>query len=71
MPRAGKRQLVREACLRQLVPFPMSSIEQECPGVSRELIRQVLQHLADEGLMQLEGRGRAARWAPLMAAENE
>lgn len=32
VPRAGKRQLVREACLRQLVPFPVSSIEQDCPG---------------------------------------
>lgn len=61
----------REACLRQLAPFPVSSIEQECPGISRELIRQVLQQLADEGLMQLEGRGRAARWVPLMTAESE
>lgn len=66
VPRAEKRQLVREACLRQLVPFPVSSIEQECPGISRELIRQVLQHLANEGRMQLEGRGRASRWVPLM-----
>jgi len=71
VPRAEKRQLVREACLRQLVPFPVSSIEQECPGISRELIRQVLQQLAGEGLMQLEGRGRAARWVPLIAAESE
>lgn len=71
VPRAEKRQLVREACLRQLLPFPVSSIEQDCPGISRELIRQVLQKLADEGLMQLEGRGRAARWVPLMAAESE
>lgn len=71
VPRAGKRQLVREACLRQLVPFPVSSIEHECPGISRELIRQVLQQLADEGLMQLEGRGRAARWVPRMATESE
>ena len=47
VPRAEKRQLVREACLRQLVPFPVSSIEQECPGISRELIRQVLLQLAE------------------------
>jgi hypothetical protein len=65
VPRGEKRQLVREACLRQLVPFPVSSIEQECPGISRELIRQVLQRLAQEGLMELRGRGRAARWIPL------
>ncbi|MFM7550154.1 MAG: hypothetical protein ACKO8I_15070 [Cyanobacteriota bacterium] len=62
VPRAGKRQLV---------PFPVSAIEQECPGISRELIRQVLQQLADEGLMQLEGRGRAACWVPLMVAKSE
>ena len=67
VPRAEKRQLVREACLRQLVPFPVSSIEQECPGISRELIRQVLLQLAEVGLMKLEGRGRAAHWVPLIA----
>jgi hypothetical protein len=67
VPRAEKRQLVREACLRQLVPFPVSSIEQECPGISRELIRQVLLQLAEVGLMKLEGRGRSARWVPLIA----
>ena len=54
-------------CLRQLVPFPVSSIEQECPGISRELIRQVLLQLAEVGLMKLEGRGRSARWVPLIA----
>jgi hypothetical protein len=57
--------VVREACLRQLAPFPVSSIEQESPGISRELIRQVLQQLAEEGLMELRGRGRAAEWIPL------
>jgi len=64
VPRAEKRQLVREACLRQLAPFPVSAIEQECPGISRELIRQVLQQLAEEGLMELRGRGRSAQWIP-------
>jgi DNA-binding GntR family transcriptional regulator len=43
----------------------MSAIEQMCPGISRELIRLVLQQLAEEGLMELRGRGRAARWVPL------
>jgi len=64
VPRAEKRQLVREACQRQLVPFPVGAIEQECPGISRELIRQVLRQLAEEGLMELRGRGRAAKWVP-------
>jgi hypothetical protein len=65
VPRAETRQLVREACLRQLMPFPVSSIEKECPGISRELIRQVLQQLAEGGLMELRGRGRAGQWIPL------
>ena len=56
-PRAG----MSSAMIRSSV----SSIEQECPGISRELIRQVLQHLAPERLMELRGRGRAVRWIPL------
>ena len=65
IPRAEKRELVRQACLRQLLPFAVSQIEQDCPGTSRELIRQVLRQLAEEGLMDLRGKGRAARWHPM------
>jgi hypothetical protein len=42
VPRAGKRQLAREASLRQLVSFSVSSIEQECPGITPGLVRDAL-----------------------------
>lgn len=64
-PRAEKRQLVREACLHELAPFLVSAIEQESLGISSELIRQVLQQLAEECLIELRGRGRASRWVLL------
>jgi Fic family protein len=65
IPRAEKRELVRQACLRQLLPFAVSHIEHECPGISRELIRQVLRQLDQDGRMELRGKGRAALWHPL------
>jgi Fic family protein len=43
-------------------PFTMSEIEEECPGVSRDMIRHVLRRLRDEGKVKVSGRGRGARW---------
>ena len=34
-------------------------MHQECPEISREMIRQVLQKLAEEGLIELCCRGMA------------
>lgn len=60
--RGTKTQLVREAVLRRLGPFAISDIEEECPGVSRDMVRVVLRQLRDEGAISPLGKGRAARW---------
>jgi len=62
--RGAKRELVRQAAIRRTLPFHITELEQDCPGVSRELIRRVLRTLRDEGAMVAEGRGRGARWRP-------
>jgi DNA-binding HxlR family transcriptional regulator len=43
-------------------PFAISEIENECPGISRDMIRHVLRRLRDEGRVQVRGRGRGAKW---------
>ena len=60
--RGSKSQQVRDAVNRKLGSFAISDLERDCPGVSRETIRNVLQQLRDEGLVQMRGRGRGARY---------
>lgn len=60
--RGSKTQRVRSAVLRRLDDFAISDIQKDCPTVSRDMIRVVLNQMRDEGLVELHGRGRAARW---------
>ena len=60
--RGSKTQRVRDAVDRRGGPFPISDIETDCPGTSREWIRKVLRALRDEGDIVSEGVGRGARW---------
>jgi Fic family protein len=60
--KGAKGQQVRAAVGRRIMPFQISELERDCPGISREMIRVVLGQLRDEGKLILEGRGRGARW---------
>lgn len=62
--RGSKTEQVRHAALQRRAPFAISDIERDCPGISREWVRQVLQQMRDDGVLRLEGRGRGARWVP-------
>jgi Fic family protein len=43
-------------------PFAISDIENDCPLVSRDMIRIVLRQLRDEGVIHVQGKGRGAKW---------
>jgi len=60
--RGSKSQQVRDAVGRKLGSFAISDLERDCPGVSKETIRNVLQAMRKQGLVELRGRGRGARW---------
>jgi Fic family protein len=60
--RGSKTALVEAAVERRIRPFAISEIEDDCPGVSRDMIRHVLRRLRDEGRVEVRGRGRGARW---------
>ena len=60
--RGSKSQQVREAVARVPGSFAISELERVCPGVSKETIRNVLRLMRDEGLVEMRGRGRGARW---------
>jgi Fic family protein len=61
-----KTDMIRRAVLRRLAPFKISDIERELPNVSRDLIRNVLNHLREEQKITLEGAGRGAHYVPVL-----
>jgi len=67
--RGSKTELVRGAVRRRIAPFAISDLERDCPGVSREMIRVVLNQLREEGLVAMEGKGRGAKWRKLEAKD--
>lgn len=62
--RGSKTDLIAQAVARRTRPFGIADIESECPGVSREMVRHVLQDLRNRGKLTVQGSGRGAKWVP-------
>lgn len=60
--KGSKGEQVRAAVTRRLGAFGIADIEQDCPGVSRDMVRHVLRQMRAEGIVQVEGHGRGAKW---------
>jgi len=58
----SKTEQIELAVKRKVKPFAFSEIQNECPGVSKDMIRHVLRQLRDEGRLRSEGTGRGAKW---------
>lgn len=61
-PRGAKAELVRDVVRKRKGEFRLSDIEQACPGVSREWIRNVLADMKKAGELTGKGHGVGARW---------
>ena len=61
-PRGAKTALIETAVAGFSGEFGLRDVEHACPGVSRDLIRRVLQALQRAGKVECLGRGRTARW---------
>ena len=64
--RGSKAKLVK-AFVRSNVSdsFTFADVKRAAPGVSDEYIRQVLRELRDDGVVEVTGAGRGARWRRL------
>ena len=60
--RGSKTELIRAAVNRKMAPFSIGDIESDCPGTSRDMIRQVLRKMRDEGQISASSGGRGALW---------
>ena len=60
--RGAKGERVRNEILKRTVPFSISDIENDCPGVSRDMVRLVLRAMKAEGVIAPMGKGRSAKW---------
>lgn len=60
--RGSKTELIRSAVNRKIAPFSIGDIESDCPGISRDMIRQVLRKMRDEGEIAVSSGGRGALW---------
>jgi hypothetical protein len=63
-PRGEKTALVEAAIDRQTGAFRVSDLQNACPGVGVDLIRQVLKRLRGSRVTCL-GRGQTAKWKKL------
>ncbi len=63
--RGAKTEQIKLAVKRKVGPFAISDIENDCLGISRDLIRHVLRKLRDEGKIRSTGVGRGAKWVKI------
>jgi Fic family protein len=61
-PKGAKTELIENAIAATTRPFTITDLERACPGVSRDMIRQVLRKLKDAGTVESLGRGPGAQW---------
>jgi len=61
-PKGAKTELVTSVIRRTAGSFRVADIQRECPGVSVDLIRQVLKSLRSAGQVECLGRGQNAAW---------
>jgi Fic family protein len=61
-PKGAKTELVTAAIGRFAGSFRVSDIQRDCPGVSVDLVRQVLKNLRSGGRVRCLGRGQRAEW---------
>lgn len=63
--RGEKSETVIAAVHRMTGPFSIVELQRDCPGVSVDMLRHVLNALKAGGQVECLGRGRSARWRRL------
>jgi len=68
-PRGEKTEIIRKAVFAQQEPFSVAGLERLCPGISRDMMRNVLRSMRDDGDIECVGRGPGAKWRNMAGKE--
>jgi len=60
--RGAKSAMVRSTVAKMVGSFSITELMNLCPGVSRDMVRTVLERMRDEGAVECLGSGRSAVW---------
>ncbi|MCB4792662.1 MAG: Fic family protein [Elusimicrobia bacterium] len=60
--RGAKTDIIYSAIKQRKIPFTVSEIQKECPGVSIDMIRHLLKQLKINRKVKCLGRGKFAKW---------
>ncbi len=61
-PRGAKTELITSAIEKRESSFTVGQLQDECPGVSIDMIRKVLKDLRAQDQVECLGRGQNAKW---------
>ena len=60
--RGSKTEIIEQTILNQLGEFTLSDILQKCPGISRDMVRNIFKNLSSEKKIVCLGKGQSAKW---------
>ncbi len=61
-PKGAKTEMIVNAIDKTVGPFRIADIQRECPGVSVDMIRNILKKMRASRKVECLGRGQNARW---------
>jgi predicted transcriptional regulator of viral defense system len=64
--RGEKRSLIEEAINGKDGLFSVREIQNQCPGVSIDMIRRVLKDMQKDGRVECLGKGQSAKWKRIL-----
>ena len=64
--KGSKTDLVKYAINRRIDPFSIGDIESDCPSVSKEMIRKILQKMRNNDEITVSSGGRGAMWKRIL-----
>ncbi|MGO8716599.1 MAG: Fic family protein [Smithella sp.] len=67
--RGSKTAWVQEAIVHLPKEFEMREVAQACPGVSRPMLRTVMENLREQGKLETLGTGRGAKWRKVIISD--
>ncbi len=62
LPKGAKTEMITNAINKTLGPFRIADIKRECPGVSVDMIRNILKKMRESKKVECLGRGQNAQW---------